>query len=96
MADMVMVPMQEMEELAPVMVVVIRVLMGKLNVLSLHFENIQPLKHTHVLILYSKYIAANRGAVHVAPLVGHIQSVKSTNQQPAPGMHIMKGHIQRG
>ncbi|XP_031632235.1 glycine-rich cell wall structural protein 1.8-like [Contarinia nasturtii] len=32
-----------------------------------------------------KYVASNRGAVHVAPLVGHIQSVKSTNEQPAPG-----------
>jgi len=32
-----------------------------------------------------QYVAANRGAVHVAPLVGHIQSVKSTNEQPAPG-----------
>lgn len=32
-----------------------------------------------------KYVASNRGAIHVAPLVGHIQSVKSTNEQPAPG-----------
>ncbi|XP_031632264.1 adult cuticle protein 1-like [Contarinia nasturtii] len=32
-----------------------------------------------------KYVAINRGAIHVAPLVGHIQSVKSQNYQPAPG-----------
>lgn len=36
-------------------------------------------------ILFSKYVAANRGSVHVAPLVGHIQSVKSANLEPAPG-----------
>lgn len=34
------------------------------------------------------YVAQNRGAKHVAPLVGHIQSVKSTNEQPAPGTLI--------
>ncbi|XP_031632239.1 adult cuticle protein 1-like [Contarinia nasturtii] len=32
-----------------------------------------------------KYVAANRGSVHVAPLVGHTQSVSSSNLQPAPG-----------
>lgn len=32
-----------------------------------------------------QYVAANRGSVHVAPLTGHIQSVSSTNVQPAPG-----------
>lgn len=37
------------------------------------------------LFNFSKYVAANRGSVHVAPLVGHIQSVKSSNVQPAPG-----------
>lgn len=31
------------------------------------------------------YVAANRGSVHVAPLTGHIQSVRSTNLEPAPG-----------
>ncbi|XP_055305751.1 heterogeneous nuclear ribonucleoprotein A3 homolog 1-like [Sitodiplosis mosellana] len=32
-----------------------------------------------------KYVAINRGAIHVADLVGHTQSVKSQNYQPAPG-----------
>lgn len=35
--------------------------------------------------LFSKYVAANRGSVHVAPLVGHVQSVSSKNLEPAPG-----------
>lgn len=34
---------------------------------------------------HRKYVAINRGAIHVSPLVGHIQSVKSINYQPAPG-----------
>lgn len=34
---------------------------------------------------YRKYVAANRGSVHVAPLVGHAQSVSSSNLDPAPG-----------
>lgn len=39
------------------------------------------------LVCHSRrqYVAANRGSVHVAPLTGHIQSVSSTNVQPAPG-----------
>ncbi|XP_055305158.1 adult cuticle protein 1-like [Sitodiplosis mosellana] len=40
-----------------------------------------PLPHGHD----GKYVAANRGSVHVAPLVGHVQSVSSTNLSPAPG-----------
>uniref|UniRef100_T1PKZ5 Cuticle protein n=1 Tax=Musca domestica TaxID=7370 RepID=T1PKZ5_MUSDO len=31
------------------------------------------------------YVAKTRGAVHVAPLAGHAQSVASVNLQPAPG-----------
>lgn len=31
------------------------------------------------------YVAANRGSVHVAPLVGHIASASSINTAPAPG-----------
>lgn len=31
------------------------------------------------------YVAKTRGAVHVAPLPGHIQSAASVNLQPAPG-----------
>ncbi|XP_037814663.1 adult cuticle protein 1 [Lucilia sericata] len=31
------------------------------------------------------YVAKTRGAVHVAPLPGHIQSAVSANLQPAPG-----------
>lgn len=37
------------------------------------------------LSISSKYVAINRGSIHVAPLVGHTQSVKSQNYQPAPG-----------
>lgn len=33
----------------------------------------------------ASYVAANRGSVHVAPLVGHIQSASSINTAPAPG-----------
>ncbi|XP_054743987.1 adult cuticle protein 1-like [Anastrepha obliqua] len=31
------------------------------------------------------YVAKTRGAVHVAPLPGHIQSAASVNLEPAPG-----------
>ncbi|XP_055305752.1 uncharacterized protein LOC129570236 [Sitodiplosis mosellana] len=31
-----------------------------------------------------QYVAVNRGAVHIAPLIGHLQSVKTTNLEPAP------------
>ncbi|XP_055837154.1 adult cuticle protein 1-like [Episyrphus balteatus] len=31
------------------------------------------------------YVAKTRGAVHVAPLPGHLQSAASVNLQPAPG-----------
>lgn len=31
------------------------------------------------------YVAKTRGAVHVAPLPGHVQSAVSANLQPAPG-----------
>ncbi|XP_061398672.1 adult cuticle protein 1-like [Musca vetustissima] len=31
------------------------------------------------------FVAKTRGAVHVAPLAGHTQSVASVNLQPAPG-----------
>ncbi|XP_019893561.1 adult cuticle protein 1 [Musca domestica] len=31
------------------------------------------------------FVAKTRGAVHVAPLAGHAQSVASVNLQPAPG-----------
>ncbi|TMW50584.1 hypothetical protein DOY81_004319 [Sarcophaga bullata] len=31
------------------------------------------------------YVAKTRGAVHVAPLVGHVQSAVSANLEPAPG-----------
>lgn len=31
-----------------------------------------------------QYVAINRGAVHIAPLIGHVQSVKTTNLEPAP------------
>lgn len=36
------------------------------------------------LLLYSQYVAINRGAIHIAPLIGHVQSVKTTNLEPAP------------
>lgn len=31
------------------------------------------------------YVAKTRGAVHVAPLPGHVQSAVSANLEPAPG-----------
>ncbi|CAD6999770.1 unnamed protein product [Ceratitis capitata] len=31
------------------------------------------------------YVAKTRGAVHVAPLPGHVQSAASVNLEPAPG-----------
>ncbi|XP_031632396.1 uncharacterized protein LOC116346465 [Contarinia nasturtii] len=31
-----------------------------------------------------QYIAINRGAIHVAPLMGYLRSVKSANLEPAP------------
>lgn len=31
------------------------------------------------------YVATTRGAQHIAPLPGHIESVEATNLQPAPG-----------
>lgn len=33
----------------------------------------------------ASYVAKTRGAVHVAPLPGHIQSAASVNLEPAPG-----------
>ena len=33
----------------------------------------------------ASYVAANRGSVHSAPLIGHIVSQKSVNTAPAPG-----------
>ncbi|XP_055540278.1 adult cuticle protein 1-like [Wyeomyia smithii] len=33
----------------------------------------------------ASYVAANRGAVHKAPLVGHVLNQKSLNLAPAPG-----------
>lgn len=33
----------------------------------------------------ANYLAATRGAVHSAPLPGHLQSVQSANLEPAPG-----------
>lgn len=33
----------------------------------------------------ASYVAANRGSVHTAPLPGHIASVASINDAPAPG-----------
>ncbi|XP_053692469.1 adult cuticle protein 1-like [Sabethes cyaneus] len=33
----------------------------------------------------ASYVAANRGAVHKAPLVGHVVNQKSLNVAPAPG-----------
>lgn len=35
--------------------------------------------------VYRSYVATTRGAQHVAPLVGHVQSVSSQNLEPAPG-----------
>lgn len=35
--------------------------------------------------IYRSYVAQTRGAVHTAPLPGHVQSVASQNLQPAPG-----------
>ncbi|XP_055375975.1 adult cuticle protein 1-like [Condylostylus longicornis] len=35
----------------------------------------------------SSYVAKTRGAVHTAPLAGHIASVSSVNVAPAPGTH---------
>ncbi|XP_017029421.1 adult cuticle protein 1 [Drosophila kikkawai] len=33
----------------------------------------------------ASYVAKTRGAVHVAPLPGHVQSAASVNLEPAPG-----------
>lgn len=33
----------------------------------------------------AQYVAQTRGSTHVAPLIGHVQSVSSQNVQPAPG-----------
>ncbi|XP_031632204.1 adult cuticle protein 1-like [Contarinia nasturtii] len=35
----------------------------------------------------ASYVATTRGAQHVAPLVGHVQSVSSQNVEPAPGTY---------
>lgn len=35
----------------------------------------------------ASYVAKTRGAVHSAPLAGHIQSVANVNVAPAPGTH---------
>lgn len=32
-----------------------------------------------------QYVAKNRGALHIAPLLGYNYLVKSTNTGPAPG-----------
>lgn len=34
---------------------------------------------------YRSYVAANRGAVHVAPLPGHSLDATSVNYEAAPG-----------
>ena len=64
------------------LVTVMVIMMGKAN------KNDFTVSAQHIdfnFIHFSKYVAANRGSVHVAPLVGHIQSVSSKNLEPAPG-----------
>ncbi|ETN60060.1 cuticular protein 7 from Low Complexity family [Anopheles darlingi] len=39
----------------------------------------------HVVQKEARYLAANRGAVHEAPLVGHAVNQQSLNLAPAPG-----------
>ncbi|TMW46006.1 hypothetical protein DOY81_008912, partial [Sarcophaga bullata] len=36
---------------------------------------------------HAGYVAKTRGAVHTAPLAGHINSVANVNVAPAPGTH---------
>ncbi|CAD7079321.1 unnamed protein product [Hermetia illucens] len=38
-----------------------------------------------VVAAEGSYVAQNRGAVHVAPLPGHLNSAASVNLEPAPG-----------
>lgn len=64
----------------------------KLNLPLVYWKNISFFGYNlQLLISYSiyirQYVASNRGATHVAPLVGHIQSVSSTNLDPAPGLN---------
>ncbi|XP_055540277.1 adult cuticle protein 1-like [Wyeomyia smithii] len=44
-----------------------------------HGAIVAPVQHA------ASYVAANRGAVHKAPLVGHVLNQKSLNLAPAPG-----------
>lgn len=60
-------------------------LVGGIPALGLGLGHGLPLAAPHGLGHEGKYVAANRGSVHVAPLTGHIQSVQSTNVEPAPG-----------
>ncbi|KAM7351632.1 adult cuticle protein 1-like isoform 3-T3 [Cochliomyia hominivorax] len=36
---------------------------------------------------HASYVAKTRGAVHAAPLAGHLNSVANVNVAPAPGTH---------
>ncbi|KAM7352593.1 adult cuticle protein 1-like [Cochliomyia hominivorax] len=40
-----------------------------------------------VLAGHASYVAKTRGALHTAPLAGHLNSVANVNVAPAPGTH---------
>ncbi|XP_013116469.1 adult cuticle protein 1 [Stomoxys calcitrans] len=43
--------------------------------------------HAHAAHGPGVYVAKTRGAVHTAPLAGHVNSATSVNVAPAPGTH---------
>lgn len=61
------------------------IMMGNYRALSTLIENKTIISMFVSYSHSSKYVAINRGSIHIAPLVGHTQSVKSQNYQPAPG-----------
>ncbi|XP_055593822.1 adult cuticle protein 1-like [Uranotaenia lowii] len=61
------------------------------NVVPVAYNNHWAGHHAHAVAVApvhhqeATYVAANRGAVHKAPLAGHIVNQKSLNLAPAPG-----------
>lgn len=54
--------------------------------MDIHFGDIHLngiLQNLHVI--HRHYVAKNRGALHITPLIGYNYSVKSLNDNPAPG-----------